>query len=65
MTEPLCPLCRSRGDRQLDGTYRCRQCDAWYDGTDDGDVGYGDPARIAARNERREQQQQQQRRTRR
>lgn len=60
MTEctPRCPFCFSRKvAAQIDGTYRCHKCGAWYDDKPDegGDYSDRDPAARIERHERRPQ----------
>ncbi len=56
MGKPDCPRCAN--NRQTypvgDGLWRCRRCSAEFDPEDDGDFGYGDPAKQVEHKELRQ-----------
>ena len=57
MRDPKCPRCQ-RKTATTSGTtpraYFCPHCRIEFEPESDGDIGYGDPARIAERREQRE-----------
>ena len=53
MSVPKCPRCGTNKQVRPNGQlFYCSRCGCLLDGRDDGTVTYGDPARIAERNER-------------
>lgn len=53
---PPCPKCNSRKTRPNgERLFWCVKCEMLFDlSGEDGDIGYGDPARVAERREKRE-----------
>ena len=57
MKDPKCPRCQRKSSTPSGTTpraYYCHGCRIEFEPESDGDIGYGDPARIAERREQRE-----------
>ena len=54
---PVCPWCNTAKHVRLTGFrhFYCGRCGREFDGVDDGETGYGDPAKTAERKEQRQE----------